>query len=108
MLCQALNMAYHIVNITPQQRTQAQDLELPRWKSKTAPPEGQFKSVYATSLDAIYTTDRTYYKSLKQKFTTREFISGVVYKPNLSKERHATGKAKTDPFETWHLVAKKK
>lgn len=99
-------MPYYIVRISPEQRTQAQDLNLPRWKDRTPPPEGKFISVYASALDTLYTTDRNFYDTLKQKFTESEFISGVVYMPNLSQKRHAAP-AKESQFDTWHLVQRK-
>ena len=100
-------MPYHVVHISPDQRAQAQDLKFTVWRGRTPPPEGQFASVYAVNLDTLYTTDKEVHATLKTKFSSSEFISGVVYIPNLSGKDSTTANKDGD-FDTWHLVRRKR
>ena len=58
------------------------------WHKREAPDPKTPVSVYAVSLDALYTTDRAEYNEWKKLFRDDvEYISGVVYRPNMPKPK---------------------
>ena len=97
-------MRLYEVRIRPNQRPAAQRLGLPRWHTKTRPSSLPYPAVYAYHLDALYTTEKETYTTLRDQFVDDiEFISGVVYRPKPKKEKEVANK---DPHETWQLITR--
>lgn len=95
-------MRLYEVRIRPNQRPAAQRLGLPRWHTKIRPSTLPHPTVYAHNLDALYTTEKETYRTLRNQFVDDiEFISGVVYKPKPTKKAAARTK---DLYETWHVI----
>lgn len=95
-------MRLYEVRIRPNQRFAAQRLGLPRWHMKTRPSTLPHPTVYAHNLDALYTTQKDTYRTLRNQFVDDiEFISGVVYKPKPAEKAAATTK---NLHEAWCVI----
>ena len=95
-------MRLYEVRIRPNQRFAAQRLGLPRWHMKTRPSTLLHPTVYAHNLDALYTTQKDTYRTLRNQFVDDiEFIGGVVYKPKPMKQAEAANK---DLHEAWQII----